>query len=64
MANISNCHVIFFYKFGSSRKQKQKLLEAEALNLRVLIDSLNQENLKKLKEAISVSVYERNNLDI
>ena len=46
----------FFYRFGSSRKQKQKPLEAEALNFGVLMDCLSQENLKKLKEAISISV--------
>ena len=51
MANILNCRA-FFYKFGSSRKQKQKPLEAEVLNFRVLMDCSNQENLKKLKEAI------------
>ena len=41
----------FFHKVGSSRKQKQKPLEAEALNFRELIDFLNHQNLKKLKEA-------------
>ena len=41
-----------FYKSGSSRKQKRKPLEAEDLNLRVLMDCWNQENLKKLKEVI------------
>ena len=45
MANILDC-VQIFYKFGSSRKQKQKPLEAEALNFRVLMDCSNQENLK------------------
>ena len=30
--------------------QKQKPLEAETLNFRVLMDCLNQENLNKLKE--------------
>ena len=41
----------FFLKVGRNRKQKQKPLEAEALNFRELIDCLNQQNLKKLKEA-------------
>ena len=64
----------FFNKVGSSRKQKQKSLEAEAfgsrslwkqkpleaeaLNFRVLTDCLNQRNLKKLKEASSVCTKE------
>ena len=47
----------FFYKFGNIRKQKQKPLEAEALNFRVLMDCSNQKNLKKLKEALWLSVY-------
>ena len=38
----------YFYKSGSSRKQKRKPLEAEALNLRVLMDCWNQENLKQV----------------
>ena len=37
MANTLNCREIF-YKFGSSRKQKEKLLAEEALNFRVLMD--------------------------
>ena len=41
----------FFLKVERNRKQKQKPLEAEALNFRELIDCLNQQNLKKLKEA-------------
>ena len=41
--------IAFFYKFGSSRKQKQTPLEAEDLNFRALLDRSNQ---KKLKEAI------------
>ena len=41
----------FFHKVGSSRKQKQKPLEAKALNFRELNDCLNQQNLKKLKDA-------------
>ena len=51
MANILDCRANF-YKFGSSKKQKQKSLEAESLNFRVLMNCLNQENLKKLQEAI------------
>ena len=42
----------FFYKVGSSRNQKQKPLEAKALNFRVLMDCSNQENLEKFKEII------------
>ena len=42
----------FFCKLGSSRHQKQKPLEAEALNFRVLMNCANQENLTKLKETI------------
>ena len=56
MTNILNCHVIY-YKFRSSRKQKQRPLEAQALNFRVLMDCLNQENLRKLKGAVSLNVY-------
>ena len=48
MANILNSRA-FFYKFGSSGKQKQKPLEAEDLNFRVLMDCSNQ---KKLNAAI------------
>ena len=51
-------------RFGSSRKQKQQSLEAETLNFRVLMECSNQQNLKKLKEAISLSVYKRNILVI
>ena len=47
-----------FHKFGSSRKQKQKPLEEEALNFRVLMAC--SKSFKKLKEAISLSVYKRN----
>ena len=42
MANILNSRA-FFYKFGSTRKQKQKPLEAKDLNL--------------LKETIQLSVF-------
>ena len=56
--------VQFFYRFGSSRKQKQKPLEAEVLNFRVLMDYLNQENFRKLKRAVSLNVYQRNILVI
>ena len=42
----------FFYKVGSSRNQKQKPFEAEALNFRVLMDCSNQEKLKKFQEII------------
>ena len=50
IANILNCHETFFRNLEAVQKQKQKA-EAEALNFRVLMDCLNQENLK-LKEAI------------
>ena len=63
MSNILNCRAIF-YKFGDSRKQKQKPLKAEALNFRVLMDCLNEENLRKLKRAISLNRYQRNILVI
>ena len=59
MTNILNFQAIF-HRFGSSRKQKQQPLEAEILNFRVLIDCLNQQNLKKLEEAVSLSVHKRN----
>ena len=63
MANILNCRAIF-HRFGISRMQKQQCLEAETLNFKVLMDCLNQQNLKKLKEAISLSVHKRNILVI
>ena len=63
MANILNFRAIF-HRFGSSRKQKQQPLEAETLNFRVLMDCSNQQNLKKLKEAISLSVNKTNILVI
>ena len=63
MANILNFRAIC-HRFGNSRKQKQQLLEAETLNFRVLMDCSNQQNLKKLKEAISLSVHKRNILVI
>ena len=63
MANILNFRAVF-HRFGSNRKQKQQPLEAETLNFRVLVDCSNQQNLKKLKERISLSVHERNILII
>ena len=63
MANILNCHAIV-YKFESIRNQKQKPLEAEVLNVRVLMDCLNQENLRRLKGVILLNVYQRNILVI
>ena len=59
MANILDCRALF-HRFGSSTKQKQQSLEAETLKFRVLMDSSNQQNLKKLKEAISLSVHKTN----
>ena len=63
MTNILNYRAIFL-RFRGSRKQKQQHLEAETLNFRVLMDLSNQQNLKKLKEAISLSVYKINILVI
>ena len=53
MTNILNYRAIF-----------QQPLEAETLNFRVLMDCSNEQNLKKLKEAISLSVYKINILVI
>ena len=58
MANILNSLIIF------SQIWKQKPLEAKALSFRVLMDCSNQQNFKKLKEAISLSEYKRNILVI
>ena len=58
MANTLNCHVMFLQIW------KQQKAEAEALNFRVLMDCLNQENVNKLKEAMSLNVYKRNILVI
>ena len=58
MANTLNCHVIFLQIW------KQQKAEAEALKFRVLMDCLNQENVNKLKEAMSLNVYKRNILVI
>ena len=58
MANILNSLIIF------SQIWKQKPLEGKALNFRVLMDCSNQQNFKKLKEAISLSEYKRNILVI
>ena len=63
MTNILNYRANFL-RFRGSRKQKQQPLEAETLNFRVLMDCSNQQNLKKLKEAISLSVYKINILVI
>ena len=63
MANILNYRAIF-HRFGSSRKQKQQFLEAETLILRILMHCLNQQNLKKLKEAILLNVCKTNILVI
>ena len=52
----------FFKKFENNRKQKS--LETESVNVRVLMDCLNQDKLNKLKEAISLSVFKRNILVI
>ena len=52
----------YFAIYASSRKHKQKPLEVEALNFRVLMDCLNYENLNESMGAISV--YKRNILVI
>ena len=58
MGNILNCRATFLQIW------KQQKAEAETLNFRVLMDCSNQENLKKLKEEILLSVYKRNILVI
>ena len=63
MANILNYRAIF-HRFGSSRKKKQQSLEAEILNFRILMYCSNQQNLKNLKEAISLNVCKTNILVI
>ena len=63
MTNILNYRAIS-HRFRGSRKQNQQSLEAETLNFRVLMDCSNQQNLKKLKEAISLGVYKINILVI
>ena len=63
MTNILNYRAIS-HRFRGSRKQNQQSLEAETLNFRVLMDCSNQQNLKELKEAISLSVYKINILVI
>ena len=60
MANILNFRAVFFTDLEAVESSKQKDLEAEALNFRALMGCLNQENLNKLMEAISLSVYKRN----
>ena len=59
MANILNYRAIF-HRFGSSRKKKQQSLEAETLNFRILMYCSNQQNLKNLKEAISLNACKTN----
>ena len=63
MANILNYRAIF-HRFGSSRKKKQQSLEAENLNFRILMYCSNKQNLKNLKEAISLNVCKTNILVI
>ena len=60
MANILNFRAVFFTGLEAVESSKLKDLEAEALNFRALMGCLNQENLNKLMEAISLSVYKRN----
>ena len=54
MANTLNCREIFLQIW------KQQKAEVEALNFRVLMDCLNQENLINLKKAIQLVVYKGN----
>ena len=56
--------MLFFCKFGSSREQKPKPLEAEALNFRVLMDCSNEKKIEKLKEANIVKFVKKNTLII
>ena len=63
MANTLNYGAIF-HRFGSSRKKKQQSLEEEILNFRILMYCSNQQNLKILKEAISLNVRKTNILVI
>ena len=56
MANILNYHAI--QTFGNVQIWKQQKAEVEAFG-KVLMDCLKKQNLKKLKEAISLSVQKR-----
>ena len=58
MANILDSRAIFLQIW------KQYKAEAEDLNSRVLMDCLNRKNLKKLKEAMQLSVHKTNVLVI
>ena len=58
MAEILNCRAILLEIL------KLQKGEAEALNFRLLMYSSNEENLKKLKEAIKLSAYKINILII
>ena len=48
-----------FLQTWKHQKAEAEALEAEVFNLRVLMDCWNQENLKKLKEVIQLSVYKK-----
>ena len=58
MANILDFRAFFLQIW------KQQKAEAEDLNFRVLMDCLNQKDLKKLKEAMQLSVHKTNVLVI
>ena len=58
MAEILNCRATLLQIL------KLQKGEAEALNFKLLMYSLNEENLKKLKEAIKLSAYKINILII
>ena len=48
MANILNCRAIFS-QIWKQQKADEKVLEAEALKFRVLMNCQNQQNLKKVR---------------
>ena len=63
MVNILNSRAIFL-KIWKQQKAEAAGFGSRALNFRALMDCLDQENLNKLMEAISLSVCERNILVI
>ena len=50
MANILNCYAPFLQSW-KQQKAKAEAFGSRSLNFRELIDCLNEQNLKKLKEA-------------
>ena len=63
MANIFNCRAMFS-KIWKQQKAEAKAFRNRSLKLWNIMDCLNQQNLEKVKEAISLSVYQRNILVI